>query len=101
MIHKITRHKIYKEALRSHRANKISNLGFCSTLTDGVDKHLGILSNIDPYHDMKEFPEITKHRPKRIGEDSYWFQCNDKGWKKREEILLQVIEETKIKEKSK
>ncbi len=102
MIHKITRHKIYKYALESHRENKAAQLGLCSAIADGIYKYGdSLLEDIDPYHDMSPFPEIIKHRPKKYIVEyfycAHWFPCTN--WQKREDILIEAIELTKVKKR--
>ncbi len=79
------RNKIYcdmLENLLSHSCYK--HFGFYWSGLCGLLKHMNI----------KDFPELIKHKPKGKSNDVYWFETKNKGTDTRICILLTAIMET-------
>lgn len=86
------RNEIYKFALidLDRLASDGHYFGLCNRLYNALCKvehrasfYIGI------------FPEICSLKPLICDNESFWFPCDESGYQKRREILLQAIEETK------
>lgn len=86
---KLQRHTAYI-ILLSELEERSMYAGFCE-LCSLLDRHPYLL-NEDDLEINPHLPDLYKHKPKVHG--IYWFPCNDEGYKKRKEILLQCIKET-------
>jgi hypothetical protein len=98
-ISKKTRNKIYVRALFKYKERlevhpKIYLFGLCRALTIACES-LRINSALYSSSKKEEnFPEVFKHKPKRMY-DEYWFGRTTKiGIQKRINILNQAIKET-------
>jgi hypothetical protein len=86
-----TRHKIYREALKSYKECPVS--GLCLEL-DSAIRHL-LLLNVER-NNINIFPEIVKHRPEGKHNHEFWWNPKDEGVNKRIDVLNTAIRETNL-----
>lgn len=84
---------VYKKALVIYKAYEYFKYGLCYTIEAAQAELFGKVINNAYAFGMKNFPEIWKHRPKRL-KTSYWFPPHTRyGIAKRIWILRQAIKE--------
>lgn len=86
----------YKELLRIVCEDPSVDVGFCSYITNGMDEwyNLTKVKWIYAYDDAvfaKRLPELWSYNP-FLEKPSYWFPKDKKGWQKRIDILVEIIE---------
>lgn len=80
--------KFYKELLEVVCEDPDTCVGMCYYISRIIN-----VETFDGDVIIKQFPELWKHKPKKIWHGDYWFPLDGKGWQKRINIIHNVIQE--------